>query len=624
MRFCNLQSCLRFCILSALLFLGPGCGEESDKPDFFIAGTLAVDESMRYGEAPVLVAVTRSLDASEIQEDPGAAIIKYVAAGENGTSFEIDLSDAVLMPGDTVNLIAFVDNNYTGGVPFPDTGDIVGIYVAPGSLTPGLELQDGGNTGVHIDITRAVFDYEASISGTITGDDIGDVILVAYAGDIVSSDFSGLDIDSVMGFQKVEKGAGPVSYAMDILPYGKNVPLENVQVFALLDANANNEIDAGDRIGFYGRGGDLSSLLAITDGTKLKDIDLEFRMDIPKPSGFDISMSGSFSVSEEYLRGDAPVYITVFDSSNPGDILSDNFGAVKYFYKMPAYEYSFSRDLSHTDLMPGDKVIVAALWDRDFAGGFPQPTRGDKMGIVVDKNTYRFLTELSQGRTIIPPMGSEFRINKHIYDFSAGIDYALDMSDAGSFNMDKARLIVLAIHVEGVALGVTAAGDITLDIDMDYMLGVDIVPAIEYDHIGIGPRQDPFHPREVPLLTALYEQVVVWEDNLPPQPLIRGEDHGQDSERTAFLVAILDKNGNGELDREDEIGYYGNKNAIEVISGVPVEELPENIEIFIPSWFSGTLNLPAPVKRIVKGYNQELREDGTTGPHWIGNFSRVP
>ncbi|MGM0404305.1 MAG: hypothetical protein ACQEQN_11360 [Thermodesulfobacteriota bacterium] len=623
MRFCNLHCCARFCILAALLFFGPGCGEESDKPDFVVAGTLAVDESMRYGDAPVLVAVTRSLGASEIQEDPDDAIIKYVAAGENGTSFEIDLSDTALMPGDTVNLIAFVDNNYTGGVPFPDIGDIVGIHVEPGSLTPGLELQDGGNTGIHIDITREVFDYEASISGTVTGDDEGNVVVVAYAGEVASSDFSGLDTDDVMGFARVEKGSGPVSYTIDILPYGKNVPLEKVQVFALLDANANNEIDAGDRIGFYAREGEFSSLLALEDGTHLDGVDPVFRLDIPEPSGYDVSMSGTFSVSQDYLAGDSPVYITVFDSANPGDILEDPYGALKYFYKMPAYAYYFTFDLSRTDLAPGDKVMVVALWDRDFAGGFPQPTRGDKLGIVVNKDTYRFLTEIAFGPTIIPPVDHEFKINKRVYDFRADIDYALDLSDAGSFNMDNARLIVLAIHVEGVALGVSAVGDITLDIDMDYMIAVDSLPATEYDHIGIGPRQDPFPPRALPLLTALYERVVVWEDNLPPQPLIRGEDHGNRSERTAFLVAILDKNGNGAVDREDEIGYYG-KNVIEVISGVPVEELPENIEINIPSWFSGILTLPTPIKRIVSGRNHELREDGSAGPYWIGNFTRVP
>jgi hypothetical protein len=65
-----------------LLFFGPGCGEESDMPDFVVAGTLAVDESLRNGDAPVLVAVTRSLDANQIQENPGDAIIKYVAAGK--------------------------------------------------------------------------------------------------------------------------------------------------------------------------------------------------------------------------------------------------------------------------------------------------------------------------------------------------------------------------------------------------------------------------------------------------------------------------------------------------------------------------------------------------------------
>lgn len=423
----------------------------------------------------------------------------------------------------------------------------------------------------------------------------------------------------MIGFTTLTKGDSPISYTLDILPYGMDVPIENVRIFALLDANKNGVMDGGDRIGFYGKGNEYSSLLTITDNAALIDIDIEFKFDVSKASGYEISIAGTFSVPSGYLSGSTPIYITVFDSANPADIIDDPFSTLKYFYKMPAMDFYFDCDLSHTDLIPGDEVIVAALWDRDYGGGFPDITKGDKIGLVVNKETYQFTTELNYGKNVIPPQGFEFKLNKLIYDFTASVDYALDLSDTGSFDMGKAQLIVLSIHVEGIEIGISLAGNITLDIDMDYLLGVDILPATEHDYIGIGDRDEPSCPRQLPILTALYDQVVVYENNIPPEPLIKGVDHGKDLERTAYLVAILDKNGNGQLDGDDEIGYYGTS-AIEIIAGLPAIDLPCCIDINIPAWFTGIINIPMPIKRIVKGRNQEERDVGSCGPYWISNF----
>jgi len=267
--------------------------------------------------------------------------------------------------------------------------------------------------------------------------------------------------------------------------------------------------------------------------------------------------------------------------------------------------------------------MVAALWDRNFAGGFPDPNYGDRIGLVVNKETYQFAVKLNYGRNIIPPEDFEFKVNKNIYDFSATINYALDLSDSGSFDIDSAKIIVVTIHVEGVHIGINLAGEIEIKFDMDYLLAVDLLPATEYDYIGIGFRQDPKSPRKLPILTALYDHVVVYENNNPPQPLIKGVDHGEDTERTSYLVAILDKNGNGQLDQEDEIGYYG-KDLVEIIEGIPVIDLPCCIDIDIPDWFSGKLYLPTPIKRITKGTNQEQRDDGSIGPYWISHFIPAP
>jgi len=516
-------------------------------------------------------------------------------------------------------VIGLWDVDFEGGFPNFTTGDFIGIYVEEGKITPSVHLEAGSNSGFHIDISREVFDYEASISGTILGYDAGNVILVAYAGEVLSSDFSDLDFNEVIGYGTVEKQGAPINYTLDILPYGKNVPIKDVQVFALLDTNHSGTVDSGDRIGFYGVGDEYSTLLTIYDQSALTDIDIEFKFDVQQASEIEMSIAGAFSVPDDYLKDEAPIFVMVFDSDNPAEILDDPFPVLKYFYKMPENDLYFDIDLSTTDLVPGDSVIVAALWDRDFDGGFPNPTKGDKLGLVINKETYQFTTKLNYGKNIIPPSGYEFNINKNIYDFSADIDYAIDLSDAGSFNSQNAQLMVLAIHVEGIEVAVSLAGNIALDIDVDYLLGVDIISPVEYDYIGIGDRTDPRCPRKLPVLTAIYDQVVVWEGNRPPEPLIKGVDHGESSERTAYLVAVLDKNGNGELDGNDEIGYYGDF-IVKVLGDYLSVDIPWLGEIILPDVFIDSLQFPTPLERIVKGSNQEPREDGSDGPYWISNF----
>jgi len=593
--------------------------EEPCRVEMTVSGSFTLPEEYMEDSPPVYIAIFDGSDPEGVLDDPFASVIYFSKVPGGETEFSYDLSDTGLCPDDEIMVIGLWDRDFVGGLPNFTIGDFIGIYVEEGRISPSVAIQVGENNGFHIDINREVFDYEASISGTILGEDTGEVTLVAYVGDIESSDFTSLDFNEVIGFTTVNKKDSPLDYTLDILPYGKNVPIDNVQVFALLDANSSDTVDSGDRIGFYSQGDDFSTLLTIEDGAELKDIDIEFKFDVQQASGIDISIAGAFSVPDDYLRGEAPIYVMVFDSDNPAEILDDPFPVLKYFYKMPEDDNYFDIDLSGTDLFPGDSVIIAALWDRDYDGGFPNPTKGDKLGLVINKETYQFTTELNYGKNIIPPLGYEFKINKNIYDFAADIDYAIDLSDAGSFDSERAQLLILAIHVEGIEVDISLAGKIKLDIDVDYLLGVDIISPVEYDYIGIGSRTDSCCPRKLPILTAIYDEVVVWEGNRPPEPLIKGVDHGAKNERTAYLVAVLDKNGNGELDGDDEIGYYGDF-LIEVLEDFLSVDIPWLGDILIPEWFRGTLLFPTPIKRIVKGRNQEQRDDGSEGPYWISNF----
>ncbi len=595
-------------------------------PEISISGKFTLDRAWYGDDGPAYIVVLDGADPAGVLDDPFDSILYFSKLPAGATDYFMDLSGTGICPDDEIMIIGLWDRDFAGGFPDISPGDVLGFYAEAGSLSPAMGLDAGHNGEIDIYVNREVFDYQASISGTLLGSDSGNVILVAYAGEILSSDFTAIDFNNVIGFETLTKPGAPVDYQMDILPYGKNVPIRNVQVLALLDANNSGTVDGGDRIGFYSHGSEYSTLLTLHADAALTNVDIEFTFTVQPSTGFDISIVGAFTVPSDYLYGGAPVFVMVFDSDNPADILNDPFAYLKHFYRMPENDNYFDIDLSGTGLAPGDDVIVAALWDRDFAGGLPNPTKGDRLGLLINKETYQFTTTLNCGKNIVPPYGYEFRISKNIYDIDACMEYAIDLSGAGSWYSLEAGLLVFAIHVEGVEVAVSTAGEIELYLDLDYLLGVDVISPVEYDYIGIGERTDPSGicspvrgDRCLPILTALDEKVVVWPENRSPEPLIKGIDHGQNNERTAYLVAVLDKNGNGRLDNDDEIGYYGDY-MIEVLGDKSCVEIPWLGDILIPESFTGFLKFPSPVKRIIRGRNLERRDDGSCGPYWISNF----
>ena len=261
-----------------------------------LSGDFTLPETYTTESPPVYIAIFDGDDPDGVLDDPFASVLYFSKVPGGETEFSYDLSDTGICPGDKIMLIGLWDLDFVGGLPGFTPGDFIGIYAEEGNISPSVTLVAGENSGFHIDINREVFDYEASISGTIIGEDVGSVTLVAYSGDIDSSDFTDLDFNAVIGFKTVNKKVSPFEYTLDILPYGKNVPIENVQIFALLDANNSETVDAGDRIGFYGKDDDFSTLLTIDDGTELKNIDIEFKFDVAEPCGVEMSLSGSFSI----------------------------------------------------------------------------------------------------------------------------------------------------------------------------------------------------------------------------------------------------------------------------------------------------------------------------------------
>lgn len=513
----SFYSIIVFACMASLL----SCGIESTISDISLSGNVDVNDIAGEISGPILVAITNSDDFEKITRDPLNTVIDIRAIDEINNSFDIDLSNTRLKEGDEVYIFGFVDNDYANGIPNPTEGDFIGFYIDPATMSLSYRLKSGLNSGINIRINRRIYSFDAEISGTVTGSDTGDLILIAYAGEINSLDFTSFDFDKVIGYKRYNKSKDPLPYSMKIFPFGFNVPIDNVYLVAILDKNRNG-IDAGDTIGFYTENENhLPTLLTIHEGC-LSDRDIEMLMEIPQPSGYEISIDGSFEQPAGYDPS-KPVYIIIAQADDPAVIFEDPLSAIKYFQRVPAGENEFQIDLSKTDIAPNDEVFVIALWDKDYTAGFPFPSEGDIIGYLQNKDTFSFTLSVQEGENVVPSGGFEFTINKIIYSHTAAITFQLEEGDASGHYETGDKVIVIAVQGDGFSI-------LSNEIDMDYIIGVTTV-AIDFDishRISISP--------------AVFEAIDVYNpfaiDNV-------------------YLFAFLDNSeANGRPDEGEYLGFY--------------------------------------------------------------------
>ena len=497
------------------------CGIESTITDISLSGNVDVNDIAGEISGPILVAITNSDDFEKIASDPLNTVIDIRAIDEITNSFDFDLSNTRLQEGDEVYIFGFVDNDYAKGIPNPTEGDFIGFYIDPATMSLSYRLKSGVNSGIDIRINRRIYSFDAEISGNVIGSETGDLILIAYAGEITSSDFTSFDFDKVIGYKKYAKSAEPLPYTMKIFPFGFNVPIDNVYLVAILDKNRNG-IDAGDAIGFYTENENhLPTLLTIQEGC-LTDRDIEMLMEIPQPSGYEITIDGSFEEPAGYDPS-KPVYIIIAEADDPAAIFEDPLRAIKYFQRVPSGESEFLIDLSRTEIAPNDEVFVIALWDKDYTAGFPFPSEGDVIGYLQNKDTFSFTLSVQEGENAVPSGGFEFAINKIIYSHTASITFQLEEGDASGHYETGDTVIVIAVQGDGFSI-------LSNEIDMDYIIGVTTVP-VDFDishRIAISP--------------AIFEAIDVYNP------------FAIDS---VYLFAVLDNSeANGRPDEGEYLGFY--------------------------------------------------------------------
>ncbi|MFZ5569825.1 MAG: hypothetical protein ACOZF0_05450 [Thermodesulfobacteriota bacterium] len=387
----------RLIFLSAVLALC-ACGEPDPPMGMSISGSVGGEALAEHPGQPVMLLVARGNDVSAILNDPLNSVIAYVGVNPSDNTFHVDLSDRGLTAGDQVFIAAFIDLSPADRAPFPDTGDIIGFWIDPATLSISYTLAQGDNSGLNIHISREIFDFSAAVTGRILGTENGDVTLIAYAGAIASLDSAAIDPDKIVGFSRLEIQGAPVDYVLPILPFGYNVPIEEVRILALLDADENGGMNAGDKIGYFTMGPPyLPAALTIPAGVTA-GIDLGFLVTVAdRPSGTEpLEIHGELIVPGQ-TAVPGPLFVMVAtDEANPYD-LDSIVQNLRHFQRLPDNTLDFHLDLSDSGLKPGDGVLVVGLWDPDNQSGLPEPTAGDMVGFYVNPATGSPVLTLTAG-----------------------------------------------------------------------------------------------------------------------------------------------------------------------------------------------------------------------------------
>ncbi|WP_300668268.1 hypothetical protein [Desulfoluna sp.] len=527
-------------VIALVFLLFTACGESEAPPPLSITGTVTIDEAETRGDSPVFAAVFRGSASDMSLQDMADSFAGMTTVAPDG-SFSVDLSDKGLSLGETVTLIGFVDRNFSGNIPNPDAGDLLGFYRQEGALTPDYPLQSGINRGADIHINREVFDYDKEIGGTLTGPYTGPVHLVAYAGDLRSLDVTTLDVDPIVGYASFEKKEEELAYRLKILPYGFDLPISDVYLLAFFDTNGNGHPDPGESVGTYTRHPKgLPTLLTLTEADQDPfTFDSRLALPLPAPSSEKITLTGQVEALTGYdTQSPSPLFIMAAETEDPQQLIDHPMAVIRSFYRLDPGELNFSLDLAATGLAPGDKIMVLALWDKNYKEnpdtpsytGFPDPDAGDFMGYYQDKATFTVAHPLTAGINFCVPSDDpqaplHFQVNRKQVEHHASIVFKIE-SDNGVTLEPGDPILVIAVQKDGV----NADFHIT---DPDYIVAMKSLPAAENIDADTS----------VPVMGALLEPIV----NTP---------FGVNE---VYVFAILDENGNGKPDTGESFGFYGEK-----------------------------------------------------------------
>jgi len=281
---------LTFLPVVLLVFL-PLAGCEYSDTELVLKGKLDVSGVESHIHGPVIVGVASTDDLEYIMANPQDAVEIMVPVETLDYRFNIDLADTSLKAGDEVTVFAFADNNYDGGIPMPDEGDMFGMYIDESSFATTVTLSKG-STYVEFAPDRNYYEHDASLTfeidvENITIEDGNHIIAIAVHESGFNMGSQKIDYKKVIGLEKLTYSSSKPTYTLTILPaiyHGIAVDVNSspmisnsINILAILDSDKNGIPDKGERYGYYRNGFSLPRTTSIENGNKeLTDFPVTF------------------------------------------------------------------------------------------------------------------------------------------------------------------------------------------------------------------------------------------------------------------------------------------------------------------------------------------------------------
>lgn len=393
---------------------------------------------------------------------------KFDPLKKEGNTFEFQFQTTKLHD-DEILIAGLWDRDNCGWFPWPTIGDFIGMHYDKERGAPTYQLKEGDIAdGIEIDISREYFPFDdVFIEGKFLNASSGTATVFAYAGELDTMNMTEVNYDAIIGVATKEITPEDRTYKLKIQPFGYDLDIKNVCVYAMLDTDGDNT--TFEKLGFHpnpqGTEGDVNGgypkILTI-GANGYRDIDIKFsdadQSPGPKRRSHEtpISFSGSFKLPSDYDgydRQNSAIFLFILSGmTNMSDVFdaSKMNQSLKYFKKLPVGESSFTVN-EDAGFYPDDKIIAIAFWDKDYNGVYPMPSTGDMLGIYYENNLDA-LIRLEDGKILEhsdeDTSKSSFEINRIYIDHNVHVRFQMpEIGDSGvNYIHANSSMSVAVIH----------------------------------------------------------------------------------------------------------------------------------------------------------------------------------
>lgn len=305
----------------------------------------------------------------------------------------------------------------------------------------------------------------------------------------------------------------------------------------------------------------------------------------------EVYLSGIVDVENVRQNLSGPLMLIVTNTADLSALKADPQTAIVGAFGIDAKDPYFHIDVGSLGKKAGEVVYLFAFIDSDF-NGIPSPGSGDFIGYYINRKTYRLEYELKKGEN----RGLDISINRMFRDFNASIVYAIDKGDVTygkEFNTLTTEEVVLAVHEKGMQISINSAGTYDIRIDPDYIIGFTRFQPPAFD-VYSGERPKPYAtPKSLEIMPAIHVQIAIENEKIVGN---------------VYLIAIIDENGNGEIETDDDVGSYNEK--ITIVPGTCNKEpgdgtvCPPPVDYYYPKEIE-----------VHSGENRDASNDDE--PYWI-------